>query len=196
MSSVKNPCARCGKNVMSMEEVKAAGKSWHKPGTPGTSCFRCKQCNVVLTLANHKAAQGEIYCNAHVPSHKAATVKDSVAMKTALNAPKKVSEGTGVAQKGDSKINAARAANAPPASAKTGEAAAASTPKTPTAGETAPTDAGAPAPDAGAAPTEHQPVADAPPTDAPPADAPPADAPPADAPPADAPAHDAVPAPQ
>ena len=46
-------CARCSKSVDVVEEVVAAGKSFHK------DCFRCKECNSALTVQSASSHQGE-----------------------------------------------------------------------------------------------------------------------------------------
>ena len=51
-------------------------------------------------MKNFKGYEGKIYCFTHTPKPSATTVTDSVALKTALNAPKKTSEGLGTVQKG------------------------------------------------------------------------------------------------
>lgn len=51
-------------------------------------------------MKNFKGYDGKIYCFPHTPKPAATTVTDSVAMKTALAAPKKQAEGLGNVQKG------------------------------------------------------------------------------------------------
>jgi LIM domain-containing protein len=53
-----------------------------------------------LNLKNFKGYEGKVYCFTHTPKPSATTVTDSVAIKTALAAPKKTSEGLGTVQKG------------------------------------------------------------------------------------------------
>lgn len=57
-------------------------------------------CKQSLNLKNFKGYQGKIYCAVHTPKPSATTVTDSVAIKQALAAPKKTSEGLGNVQKG------------------------------------------------------------------------------------------------
>jgi len=202
-------CPKCTKKVYPTEEIKGAGRKWHK------ACFRCHGdgCSISLTLASHKAAEGKVYCAAHVPKPKAKQVADSVAMKTALAAPKKASESVGNVQKGDAhklaKENAikpkpitgtnqaAPAVKAAPAEAAPAAAEAAPAPAEAAPAEAAPAEA-APAPaeaapaEAAAAPAEAAP-AEAAPAEAAPAEAAPAEAAPAEAAPAEAPPAEAAP---
>jgi hypothetical protein len=54
-----------------------------------------------LTLANHKAFEGKIYCAKHLPKPKATTVRaDSMMTQRALNAPKQANEGFATVDKG------------------------------------------------------------------------------------------------
>jgi len=204
-----NKCGRCGKVVYKVDEKKAAGKVWHS-----RVCFSCKECKSVFgRIQDAMAEKGEIYCKQHVPKSKHTTVAKTVDMNRALNAPKKSSEGTGVAQKGDAKLNLKKATNAPapvtgthkaapPAEAKPVESPAASpsaeapaeTPAAPAEAPPAETPAApaeAPAAEAPAAAPAEAPPAEAAPAEAPPAEAPPAEAPPAEAPPAEAPPAEA-----
>jgi len=87
-------CAICGKTAYPLESVTAIEKTYHK------ICFRCEVCATTLSLKNYKGYQGKIYCFTHTPVERTATGADSVTTKTALNAPKKASEGLGTAQKG------------------------------------------------------------------------------------------------
>jgi len=88
-------CNRCGKSVYADEMIKAAGQTYHK------SCFQCQEdgCPIKLTLANHKAFEGKIFCAKHLPKPKATTVADSVMTQHALNAPKKAKEGLATVHK-------------------------------------------------------------------------------------------------
>jgi len=92
MSSAK--CAICSKTAYPLESVTAIDKSYHK------ACFKCAVCKQSLSLKNFKGYEGVIYCFTHTPKPSATTVTDSVAMKNALNAPRKTSEGLGTVQKG------------------------------------------------------------------------------------------------
>jgi len=87
-------CGRCSKVVYKQEEMKGAGKVWHK------ACFKCFECKLSLTEKTVVANQGEIYCKQHVPKPKLTTVADSMATVHAMNAPKKASEALGSVHKG------------------------------------------------------------------------------------------------
>ncbi|GAM19805.1 hypothetical protein SAMD00019534_029800 [Acytostelium subglobosum LB1] len=87
-------CGICNKTAYPLESIVALEKTYHK------GCFKCSVCNITLNVKNFKGLEGKLYCAVHTPTQKATAVADSVAMKTALNAPKKVSEGLGTAQKG------------------------------------------------------------------------------------------------
>ena len=52
-------CAACDKAVYPLEMVKACNKSWHK------LCFRCKECNMVLSLKAFAAINDDPYCKPH-----------------------------------------------------------------------------------------------------------------------------------
>jgi len=52
-------CASCGKGVYPLEQIQACGKTWHK------LCFRCKDCNMVLSLKGFAAINDEPYCKPH-----------------------------------------------------------------------------------------------------------------------------------
>ncbi|KAJ3220076.1 hypothetical protein HDU67_006832 [Dinochytrium kinnereticum] len=82
-------CGKCEKTVYATEKVEAASKWYHK------GCFKCADttCNIQLNLKTFKAANGAIYCDKHVPKHKAAQIADSVSIQHAINAPKKSNEG-------------------------------------------------------------------------------------------------------
>jgi len=92
MSSAK--CTICSKTAYPLESVTALDKTYHK------GCFKCAVCKQSLSLKNFKGYEGKIYCFPHTPKPSATTVTDSVAMKNALNAPRKTSEGLGTVQKG------------------------------------------------------------------------------------------------
>jgi len=91
-----NPqCAVCGKTAYPLESVTALDQSYHK------FCFKCVVCQTTLNLKNFKGFEGKIYCLTHTPKVKAsATTTDSFAVKTAMAAPKKASEGLSKVQKG------------------------------------------------------------------------------------------------
>jgi len=52
-------CAKCEKTVYPLEMVQACEKSFHK------QCFRCKHCDMVISLKNFAAIEGEVYCKPH-----------------------------------------------------------------------------------------------------------------------------------
>jgi hypothetical protein len=52
-------CAACGKGVYPLERVQACDKDWHK------GCFRCKHCNMVLSLKAFATINNEPYCKPH-----------------------------------------------------------------------------------------------------------------------------------
>ena len=64
-------CAKCGKTVYPVEELKCLEKVWHK------NCFRCQVCNMQLTMKNYKGFDKLPYCAAHVPKAKATVVADT-----------------------------------------------------------------------------------------------------------------------
>eukprot|EP00121_Abeoforma_whisleri_P015909 Awhi_evm1s14627 len=88
MASVNKKCGICAKTVYPTEKIDV-GVVFHK------ACFRCqeKSCNCTLSLQSHQLHEGIPYCSKHVPKPSSTAVADSVAMKSALNAPKKVAEG-------------------------------------------------------------------------------------------------------
>jgi len=52
-------CGKCGLSVYPLEAVAACEKFYHK------QCFRCKHCDMVITLKNFAAIAGEPYCKPH-----------------------------------------------------------------------------------------------------------------------------------
>jgi len=87
-------CAICGKTAYPLESVTAVEKTYHK------ACFKCSVCRLQLNLTNFVGLEGKVYCKKHVPQQKATAVTDTVAMRHAENAPKRVAEGLGTVQKG------------------------------------------------------------------------------------------------
>jgi len=87
-------CAVCGKTAYPLESVTAIEKTYHK------SCFKCAVCRLQLTLTNFVGDDGKVYCKKHAPVAKATQVTDTVAIRQATHAPKRVAEGLGTAQKG------------------------------------------------------------------------------------------------
>ncbi|KAJ3327663.1 hypothetical protein HDU76_011366 [Blyttiomyces sp. JEL0837] len=82
-------CGQCQRTVYVTEKVDLGGRWIHK------GCLKCddESCHIQLNLKTFKQANGGIWCEKHVPKHKAASVTDSVAEKRALAAPKKAPEG-------------------------------------------------------------------------------------------------------
>lgn len=82
-------CGKCEKTVYATEKQEAGAKWYHK------GCFKCSdaECNIQLTLKTFKVVEGSLYCEKHLPKPKATAVTDSVQMQTAINAPKKSTEG-------------------------------------------------------------------------------------------------------
>jgi len=92
---MSNPkCAACGKTAYPLESVTALDKAYHK------GCFKCSVCHTAVNLKNFKGVEGKIYCATHTPKPTATSVTDSIAVKQALNAPKKTAEGLSTVQKG------------------------------------------------------------------------------------------------
>ncbi|KAL7717620.1 LIM zinc finger domain containing protein [Entamoeba marina] len=89
-------CVACGKSAYPLERITASGRDYHK------ACFKCKECGITLNLKNFFYDNGTdaVYCKNHVPKAKATAVTDSIAIKAALNAPKKEAENIGTIQKG------------------------------------------------------------------------------------------------
>jgi len=52
-------CEKCGKSVYPLEAVAACEKFFHK------QCFRCKHCDMVISLKNFAAIASEPYCKPH-----------------------------------------------------------------------------------------------------------------------------------
>jgi len=57
MSLSEHICPRCSKPVYSAEEVKAAGKSFHK------RCYTCAHCKKSINAARYSEHEGELYDN-------------------------------------------------------------------------------------------------------------------------------------
>ena len=49
-------CPACGKSVYANEEVRAAGKKWHK------ACFRCSKCQKGLDSTTVSDHEGKLFC--------------------------------------------------------------------------------------------------------------------------------------
>jgi len=64
-------CAKCGKTVYPVEELKCLEKVWHK------TCFKCEVCGMILNMKNYKGFNKLPYCGAHVPKAKATVVADT-----------------------------------------------------------------------------------------------------------------------
>lgn len=93
---MSSKCTACGKTAYPLESVTAQDKVYHK------ACFKCETCKTTLNLKNFKAFEGKIYCNTHTPKVKGVVITETVAMKSALNAPKKDKQ-SGV-HKADSRV--------------------------------------------------------------------------------------------
>ncbi|CAL1280946.1 unnamed protein product [Larinioides sclopetarius] len=52
-------CKICGKHVYQMEKIKACKSVYHK------NCFRCKECNKLLTVDTYQSNEGDVYCQPH-----------------------------------------------------------------------------------------------------------------------------------
>ncbi|ELP87857.1 hypothetical protein EIN_274240 [Entamoeba invadens IP1] len=89
-------CCICGKSAYPIERTNAGGKDYH------IACFKCKTCGLKLNNSNfyYDQPSESVYCKNHVPKKTFTQVTDSVAMKAALNAPKKECENLGTVQKG------------------------------------------------------------------------------------------------
>lgn len=59
LNIVNTKCAVCDKVVYPVDKISADEKDFHK------SCFRCVECNKVLSLGNYAALQGVFYCKPH-----------------------------------------------------------------------------------------------------------------------------------
>merc|ERR1712000_352221 len=87
-------CAVCGKTAYPLESQEAGGNTYHK------LCFKCTGCRCTLNVATFKAHDGKVYCKVCCPKATHTQVADSVATRTALNAPKRKAEGLQQVQKG------------------------------------------------------------------------------------------------
>jgi hypothetical protein len=95
------PCAVCNKTAYPLESysinISGVGeKTFHK------TCFKCsfeengKGCSTTVNMKNYKAVDGKVYCVPHAPKPKGSVVTTTLAMQTALNAPKKGGGALGV----------------------------------------------------------------------------------------------------
>eukprot|EP00004_Rigifila_ramosa_P012012 TRINITY_DN257_c0_g1_i1.p2 TRINITY_DN257_c0_g1~~TRINITY_DN257_c0_g1_i1.p2 ORF type:complete len:147 (+),score=36.83 TRINITY_DN257_c0_g1_i1:25-441(+) len=81
MSAVK--CYVCQKTAYPTEQIKfTAEVICHK------GCFKCHECKMTLNIQSAMTLDGHIWCKTHVPVKRSATGGDSIATKSALNAPK------------------------------------------------------------------------------------------------------------
>merc|ERR1711874_297050 len=71
---MNSKCAKCGKTVYPVEEIKCLDKVWHK------ACFKCTVCGMTLNMKNYKGFDKMPYCGAHVPKAKATIVADTPEM--------------------------------------------------------------------------------------------------------------------
>ncbi|TPX35366.1 hypothetical protein SmJEL517_g02220 [Synchytrium microbalum] len=95
-------CNSCSKTVYPTERIDAAGSQYHKAGqtflcslNEPLGCFKCHEetCKIQLSLKTFKAAEGQVWCEKHLPKPKATAIADSVSVMHAMHAPKKVTEG-------------------------------------------------------------------------------------------------------
>ncbi|ROT81579.1 putative biorientation of chromosomes in cell division protein 1-like 1 isoform X4 [Penaeus vannamei] len=59
VSQMPTECKQCGKQVFQMERIVAERAAWHK------NCFRCTECNTILTLETYQSHEGVLYCKPH-----------------------------------------------------------------------------------------------------------------------------------
>jgi len=71
MFGAPKKCAKCQKQVYSIEELKCLDKVWHK------GCFKCSVCNTTLSLKNYKGVDKQPYCFVHYPQQKHTAVSDN-----------------------------------------------------------------------------------------------------------------------
>lgn len=65
------PCAKCNKTVYPVEKLTCLDKTWHK------GCFRCEQCNLLLSMKTYKGYNKRPYCNTHYPTTRFTAVADT-----------------------------------------------------------------------------------------------------------------------
>ncbi|KAJ3417482.1 hypothetical protein HDV05_003346 [Chytridiales sp. JEL 0842] len=83
-------CGKCARTVyIADKKFDAAGKWFHH------TCFKCadEECNIQLSLKTFKVHENKLYCDKHVPKHKATQIADSLQLVADLNAPRQQSEG-------------------------------------------------------------------------------------------------------
>jgi len=101
-------CAVCGKTAYPLEaftiNISGVGeKTYHK------TCFKCaheeggKGCSTTVNMKNYRAVDGKIFCTPHAPKPKGTVITQTVAMQSALNAPKKSNAPLGI-HKADPKV--------------------------------------------------------------------------------------------
>lgn len=71
MFGAPKKCAKCDKQVYSIEELKCLDKVWHK------GCFKCTVCNSTLSLKNYKGMDKLPYCAVHYPKQTHTVVNDN-----------------------------------------------------------------------------------------------------------------------
>uniref|UniRef100_A0A0L8GMA8 LIM zinc-binding domain-containing protein n=1 Tax=Octopus bimaculoides TaxID=37653 RepID=A0A0L8GMA8_OCTBM len=79
-----DPCFRCLKRVYPLERIDV-GVLFHR------GCFRCRVCNLQLTLRTYHWDQynePDIYCVSHVPKLVGTIDSESMGIKSAVNAPR------------------------------------------------------------------------------------------------------------
>ena len=82
-------CACCGKTAYPMESMDVDGAKYHK------SCFKCAECNVMLSLRTFVSSGGKVYCHRDVPKMVAKAGVVSIALEKQLEAQKLASAAKG-----------------------------------------------------------------------------------------------------
>jgi hypothetical protein len=95
LAQANDTCEVCKKTIYPTEEITISGTHFHK------SCLKCTKCGKQLNLntALISPTDKKPYCKDHLPVIAAVSTAASVSIKSAVNAPKKTSEGSGTAQK-------------------------------------------------------------------------------------------------
>jgi len=71
-AKMSDSCGRCGKAIYAAEKpTRVPGNVYHD------ACFKCKECNLKLSLKTCWTEDAEIYCNGHKPYHPPNQVVDS-----------------------------------------------------------------------------------------------------------------------
>ena len=70
-------CMRCNKKVYAAENpITVKGADVWSNVTYHSSCFKCKSCNVKLTLINQTTKYGDVWCSTHIPYDKPSQIVD------------------------------------------------------------------------------------------------------------------------